>query len=112
MSTPSLTRYDAVLLDDDSLVHMMWKLAAKQAGKTLLAFTRVDELQSALPSVSKATPIYLDSDLGLQGRGEAVAQELHGLGYTELYIVTGYEADQFTHLPWLKGVRGKEAPWK
>jgi hypothetical protein len=90
---------------------MMWKLAAKQADKTLVVFGRVDEFRGALPSFGKATPIYLDSDLGAQGRGEVIAQELHTLGYSELYIVTGYEADRFAHLPWLRGVRGKEAPW-
>jgi hypothetical protein len=99
-------------LDDDPLVHMMWKLAARHAGKSLLALALVSELRAQLPHLSHDIPIYLDIDLGSQGSGETIAQELHTMGFTELYLVTGFEADRFAHLPWLKGVLGKEAPWK
>jgi hypothetical protein len=102
---------DAVLLDDDPLVHMMWKLAAKKAGKSLIAFSKVADLRAQALTLPKSTPIYLDSDLGPEGRGEVIAQELRAQGFTELYLVTGYEPGQFAHLTWLKGVLGKGAPW-
>jgi hypothetical protein len=50
-------------------------------------------------------------DLGAQGRGEDVGAELATQGYTELYLVTGYEAERFANLPWVRGVLGKGAPW-
>ncbi|MDD5209450.1 MAG: HAMP domain-containing sensor histidine kinase [Elusimicrobiales bacterium] len=99
-----------VLLDDDMLVHMNWKLAAKAAGVELKAYKTKEDFAAGIESLSKDVPIYIDSDLGNNVKGEDIAKELNNKGFTNLTMATGHGADKFSHLPWLK-VTGKEPPW-
>ena len=82
----------AVLIDDDTIVHMNWEAAADEA-------------------FSRKTPIYIDSELGGDTKGEEVAAVLKENGFTNITLATGYAPQRFAHLPWLK-VRGKESPWR
>ncbi|OGS07110.1 MAG: hypothetical protein A2270_03855 [Elusimicrobia bacterium RIFOXYA12_FULL_51_18] len=100
----------AVLLDDDMLVRMNWKLAAKTAGVELKAYKTPKDFASGIADLSKDTAIYIDSELGNDIKGEDIARDLHEKGFTDLTMATGHGADKFTHLPWLK-VTGKESPW-
>ena len=100
----------AILLDDDMLVHMNWKLAAKAAGVELKAYKTPEELSAGAENLPKNIPIYIDSDLGNNTKGEDIAIELRDKGFTCITMATGHGADKFAHLPWLK-VTGKEPPW-
>ena len=100
----------AILLDDDMLVHMNWKLAAKAAGVELKAFKTPEELSAGAENLPKDTPVYIDSDLGNNIKGEDIAIELRDKGFTDLTMATGHGPEKFAHLPWLK-VTGKEPPW-
>jgi signal transduction histidine kinase len=100
----------AVLLDDDALVHMNWKLAAKAAGADLKLFKTPEELAAAASTLPRDIPLYIDSELGGGLKGEDIALDLHGKGFTDIAMATGHSAEKFSHLPWLK-VTGKEPPW-
>ena len=91
----------AVLLDDDMLVHMNWKLAAKAAGVVLKAYKIPEDFTAGIETLAKDTPIYIDSDLGDGIKGESIAKELHDKGFTNLTMATGHGPEEFTHLPWL-----------
>ena len=100
----------AVLLDDDMLVHMNWKLAAKAAGVELKGYKTPEEFARGLEDLPKDTPLYIDSDLGNGIKGEDIASELHEKGFTAIAMATGHGPERFALLPWLK-VTGKEPPW-
>ena len=100
----------AVLLDDDMLVHMNWKMAAKAAGVELKAYKTREAFTAGITSLPKDTAVYIDSDLGNDIKGEDIAKDLHEKGFTDITMATGHGADKFTHLLWLK-VTGKEPPW-
>jgi len=100
----------AVLLDDDLLVHMNWKMAARAAGVDFKAYKTPEELVTDAEALPKDTPIYIDSELGGDVKGEDTAQALHAKGFTDLTMATGHAPEKFSHLPWLK-VTGKEPPW-
>ena len=100
----------AVLLDDDMLVHMNWKMAAKAAGVELKAYKIPEDFSLAVEALSKDTLIYIDSDLGNDVKGEDIAKDLHEKGFTNITMATGHGPEKFAHLPWLK-VTGKEPPW-
>ncbi|MGD9642057.1 MAG: ATP-binding protein [Elusimicrobiales bacterium] len=100
----------AALLDDDLLVHMNWRLAARSAGVELLSFKKPEELLAAAPGLAGDTPLYIDSDLGAGGRGEDVAAALKELGFSDITMATGHAPGRFAALPWLK-VAGKEPPF-
>jgi len=101
---------EAVLLDDDPLVHMNWKMAAKAGGVELKACRTRAELEAVLPDLPKDTPIFMDSDLGEGVKGEDIAKTLRERGFPNLTMATGHGPEKFSHLPWLK-VTGKEPPW-
>ena len=52
----------AVLLDDDMLVHMNWKLAAKAAGVELKGYKTPEEFARGVEDLPKNTPLYIDSE--------------------------------------------------
>lgn len=100
-----------ILLDDDSLVHMMWKLEAKKANAKIECFTNKEELEDFLLSQDwKDAYIYLDSDLGDGVKGEELASKLHQLGYQNLFLTTGHDPDDFKDLKFLKGILDKTPP--
>ncbi len=101
----------AVLIDDDTIVHMNWEAAAEEAGIELKSFKSPSEFLANLEAFPNMTPIYIDSELGVDMKGEDVAATLKEKGYANLTLVTGYSPERFAHLPWLK-VRGKESPWR
>jgi len=102
--------HQVVLLDDDMLVHMNWKLAAKAAGVGLKAYKTPKDFAAGIETLPKDTPVYIDSDLGSDIKGEDIAKDLHEKGFTDITMATGHAPEKFAHLPWLK-VAGKEPPW-
>lgn len=101
----------AVLIDDDAMVHMNWEDAAERAGVELKAFKTPAEFLANLAAFSKDTPIYIDSELGDDIKGEEIAADLKEKGFTNLRLATGHPPENFSRLPWLKVV-GKESPWR
>lgn len=100
-----------VLLDDDILVHMNWKMAAMAAGEELKAYKTPENFYVEIGNLPKDTPIYIDSDLGNNVKGEDIAKDLRKKGFTTIAMATGYGPEKFAHLPWLK-VTGKEPPFE
>ncbi|MBI5744239.1 MAG: HAMP domain-containing histidine kinase, partial [Elusimicrobia bacterium] len=100
-----------VLLDDDQLVHMNWRMAARTAGAELKSFKTPEELAAVQEELPKDIPIYIDAELGDGVKGDEVAQGLRAKGFTDITMATGHSPDKFASLPWLK-VRGKEPPWQ
>ncbi|MGK5086849.1 HAMP domain-containing sensor histidine kinase [Bdellovibrionota bacterium FG-2] len=101
---------DAILLDDDSLVHMNWEISAKQCGKKLRAFSHPDQFFKIATSLAKGSPVYVDANLGEGIKGEEVARKIYELGFKKVYLATGYEPEKFQGLDFLAGILGKEPP--
>lgn len=101
-------KVDVVVLDNDDLVIMMWKMIAKKNSKSILCFSSHDELFAKLSEIDPSSPFYVDENLGNEVKGEVVTKELFALGFKNLYLATGYPAEWFKHITWVKGVVGKE----
>lgn len=106
----------AVLIDDDNLVHMTWKMAATEKGLVLLSFKTVEDFLQSERTLARSIPIYIDSLLGKDKkgreiRGEMVAQHIFERGFKLIFLTTGLSHRSFEHSPWLSGVRGKEPPF-
>jgi len=106
-----LARLDAILIDDDSLVRMVWENAAKERGLVLATFPSSDGFYEIAEEIDRSTPIYVDSNLGGGVRGEELSQRIAKMGFCRLFLATGYESEQFPPMPWLSGVTGKDVPW-
>lgn len=100
----------AVLIDDDALVRMSWKLAAKKNGVTLHAFAAPGEFLDESRHFNKSAPVYIDSELGEGVRGETLAETLRTEGFTNLTLETGHPPEKLSVPAWLK-IAGKEPPF-
>lgn len=105
--------FDCVLIDDDELVRLMWRLAAESAGKRLLALARGAEFWPQAARLAPAVPIYIDYNLRSQPSGDQLAQQLATAGFINIFFQTGYDlpATATEARPWLRGVVGKDPPW-
>jgi len=102
---------DAILIDDDYLVHTTWRLIAKQHGKTVKCYVDPEDFVNDSDDINKATPLYIDSNLGDGVKGEVLAKEFYEQGFINIYLATGYPKDDFAKVPWIKDVVGKQPPF-
>lgn len=102
--------WDYVLLDDYRGVREAWELDAARKGRRVCTVATPEALEEILPRLVKTTPIYIDSSLGNEVKGEDVAKHVFAQGFTELYLATGYEPEDFPPMAWIKKVVGKRPP--
>ena len=102
---------DLVFIDNDDLMRAVWGLAAKEAGLNIVTYSSPNEFNDEINKYRKDTLIYIDSGLNDNVKGEQYAKYLHELGFTELYLATGYPSEHFRSLPWIKSIVSKEPPF-
>lgn len=111
VKVPDLAK-SAVLIDDDIYTQMTWKLAARKADVSLTSFCSVEEFIQASSSFRKDDPIYIDSNLGPDLKGEVLSEEIFKMGFTNLYVATGYLSQDVVKPSWIKDVLGKRPPFE
>ncbi|MBI2519035.1 MAG: HAMP domain-containing histidine kinase [Bdellovibrio sp.] len=102
---------DAILIDDDSILHISWGIFARKANKKLLTFSHPDQFFTIAGTIAKSVPIYVDVNLGDRITGVDVAEKIHKMGFTHIYLATGYAPELYQHLTFLRGVIGKDPPF-
>ena len=100
-----------VLVDNDQLITSVWAMAAEMMAVDLRVFTSADALLNQLDALPTNTKFYIDSDLGDGLLGEDVCQQLSQQGFSEIYLCTGYPAEHFKPMPWIKAIVGKHPPF-
>lgn len=100
-----------ILIDDDTLIHQLWKMeASESADVELICFESVKCFLSHHASIPKEAMIYIDSNLdGL--RGEEEAAKVHELGFQNIFIASGYNPEDIVAPDFVKGVIGKRPPF-
>jgi signal transduction histidine kinase len=102
---------DAILVDNDELCRLMWERKAKAKGLKLLTFASSTTFLEFKKDITFSTPIYLDSQLENDVRGEDIASILYNDGYSKLFMTTGYSAENFADYSFLSGVISKTPPF-
>ncbi len=103
--------YNAILIDDDFLVHSFWKLDADSKQKRFKSYLRSDDFFADSKNYDLNTPIFVDSNLGNNIKGEEISFEISKLGFNTVYLCTGYQASDFKPMPYLRGIIGKDPFW-
>lgn len=101
---------DLIFIDDSVYLTDAWKAQATLNGKKMSVFNTVNELRHYIHYFSKETPLYIDSNLGTAIKGEILAKELYEMGFTTIYLCTGMDDCEFSDMPWIKKIIGKEYP--
>lgn len=100
-----------ILIDDDKLIHLSWKLRASKANNIIEAYVTTDEFLNSNPSPLDELDIYIDSNLENGKKGEYEAKRLSDLGFKNIYLTTGYQDLKQEDYPWLKGIISKTPPF-
>jgi len=98
-----------VLIDDDNLIHMSWQLEAKKNNIELHTYKTIDEFLEKSTEYQKTSKIYIDSNLENDIKGEVESEKIANLGFTELYLATGYAPEDIDKPEWIKEIVGKRA---
>ncbi|MGZ3768637.1 MAG: sensor histidine kinase [Bdellovibrio sp.] len=108
--TKSLLKPDVILIDDDELIHMSWEMVAKENQKSYVGFRNYNDFLKEAEKIDPSAMIFIDSNLGTEKPGELIAKEIFEMGFHNVFLSTGYNADSFQNMPWIKGVVGKSFP--
>ncbi|USQ15559.1 hybrid sensor histidine kinase/response regulator (plasmid) [Legionella lytica] len=100
-----------VFIDNDEMMRTTWAFAANNSAKNIALYSSLDEFLSVINDYGKDTIIYIDSDLGNNIKGEIESKKLFELGFTEIYLATGYSPREFGEIPWIKAIVGKSPPF-
>lgn len=103
--------WDAILIDDDSLVHMTWQISAREADKSLLCFFTIDEFLSSSKKICFESQIFVDSNLGQNVRGEVASEQIFALGFRNINLCTGFAPEEIQKPKWINQIIGKDAPF-
>ena len=104
---------DAVLLDDDELVHMTWKMTAESENKHVMHFKDADDsFYSELRKLDRRVPVFIDVSLAQGVRGDAVAERVAKLGFKRIRLATGYQADQLSRPSYVERIVGKDPDFR
>ncbi len=109
--TTSTSNIDAILIDDDNLIHMCWQMSAETNNKKVALFYTLEDFFSSAKKFAKNTTVYLDVSLANGARGDLAAKQIFELGFYNIFLATGYEPDKFINSPYIKGVIDKYPPF-
>jgi signal transduction histidine kinase len=101
-----------ILIDDDELMHMTWKMEANKKAIEFKAYSSVEEFIKDADQYSKNTVIYVDSNLADGLKGEIESEKISQLGFTEIYLATGFSADDLEKPEWIREIVGKRPDFK
>lgn len=102
---------DCVIIDDDDGVLEAWRCRALASCKKVAAFESVEEFMQAMHNYPRNIPIYIDSELRSNIKGEIAAKAIHDNGFTEIFLATGYSEIKIRDYPWLKSIVEKDPPF-
>lgn len=104
-------RYDLCLIDDDqALIGVVWAMEAESKGLKIRLFATPQAFVAEADNIDPQTPIYVDVSLGNGVNGLDVAHDIHKMGFTEINLATGYQADSMKVPPFICRVVGKDFP--
>lgn len=102
--------YDWVLIDDDELVHMVWNSSSVNLNKSLVSFYSVSEFLNAEKNIDRRSNIFLDVSFTNGENGIDLSHQIHNLGFKQISLVTGYDAESLTVPQFIHSILGKEPP--
>lgn len=108
---------NSILVDDDELIRLTWKIKSKNLNHELITFESVYEFDYQKNLFSKDVQLFIDSHLETDQssiiplRGEKYLEHLSQQSFHNLYLTTGYTKDKFSNCSYLKDIIGKEPPF-
>ena len=100
-----------VLIEDSALVAAEWQMLGQQFGKTVDHYATGDLFLKNSIKYDRSTYIYIDWFISPFTDSLDLTQEVHRLGFTNIFITTHYVGLNLDTMPWVKAIIGKDPPW-
>ncbi len=101
----------AVLIDDDEITRFNWKQSAKNNHFDILTYSSIKDFIKESVDLCRKVPIYIDSSLGNNIKGEEASEEIYEMGFQTIFISTGHKPETIQDKPWIKDIVDKKPPW-
>ncbi len=96
-----------ILIDNDNLIHTLWKRECLKNDIELISFLSIDDFLEHMNEQDRDITIYLDSDLGDGIRGEVDGIKIFNEGFHNIILQTGHATDDVDAPEWIASVQGK-----
>lgn len=96
-----------ILIDDDNLMHMAWKMEAQKNNLEFHSYLTIDEFLNDSSQFNEDSFIYIDSNLSDGVKGEIESKHIYEKGFQNLYLATGYSPSDIDKPFWIKKVVSK-----
>ncbi len=100
-----------ILIDNDELVRLTWHASAKKHNRILLSFSSFNEVNLLINKIDRDVNIYIDEELDNNVHGQDLAEDLHKLGFNNIFMTSGHSKDYFNDLKFLKAIIDKKPPF-
>lgn len=100
-----------VLIDNDRLIQLSWRLQSEKAGVPLLVYSNISDFLQNAAQIDKKASIYVDSDLDHGKKGEIESKAISECGFKNIWLSTGYINLDLSPYPWIKAVVSKKPPF-
>lgn len=101
-------RLDFVLIDNEEIHRLTWRIWAKRRGYCMRAFESVRDFLLLAPVISRSTAIFMDFNLGENETADKYLPDLSNMGFANIYFVTSHEGLKTENFLNLKGISGKD----
>lgn len=102
---------DLIFIDDYESITQAWVMHGATVGKTIATYNSIHAFRADINKFDLSTPVYVDSDLNDEMKGQDFAKELYEYGFKNIYLSTGYPPSKFPKMFWIKEVVGKMPPF-
>jgi signal transduction histidine kinase len=96
-----------VLIDNDELVEISWRLKCQRLNREFLFFASADSFINHHTTIPQNALVYIDSNLGHAKKGEQWAEQIYHMGFKNITLTTGYDPRSITPNQWISKVIGK-----
>ena len=101
----------AVFLDDDKAFLKTVSNLLEIHNLEGATLSTIEGFEQAIKKLPKDSFLFIDSNLEGQSRsGECLARDLYHQGHKNIYLMTGYDREDFPDMYWIKDIVGKEFP--
>lgn len=103
-----LEKLDLVLIENEEMHRLTWKIWAKRKGLGILTLVSADEFLLRAARLSKSTPIFMDFNLDNSMTAQNYLPDLRRLGFSEIVLVTSHRELKKEDFLGTKAIIGKD----
>ncbi len=101
----------AVLIEEDSLVKMIWHLTAQSKNKKIVLYRNLEKFIQDFELFDCHTPIYIDMTYLSKKSQNKLVVKIYRQGFKHLYLITGQNPKDYAAANWIKGIVSNQPPW-